>query len=111
MILHLGDQVARAREQAGLSQRALAERAGITQPTLSRIESGAREPKTNEVLAIAWATGSSVTEITGRSDVRARVRCVARATGDATMQAMHRELMHYLEVDAFLDEMGLTESA
>ena len=61
MTMHLGDRVVRARERAGLSQRSLAERAGITQPTLSRIENGAREPKMNEVLAVAWATGSSVT--------------------------------------------------
>lgn len=111
MTLHLGGRVVRARERAGLSQRSLADRAGISQPTLSRVENGAREPKLNEVLAVAWATGSSVTEITGRSDVRARVRCVARATGDATMEAMHAELIHFLEVDAFLDEMGVPEPA
>jgi transcriptional regulator with XRE-family HTH domain len=107
----IGDRATQARERAGLSQRALAEQTGITQSTLSRIESGTREPKMNEVLAIAWATGSSVAEITDQSTVRDRVRCVARATGDASMDAMHRELLHFLEVDAYLDEMGVPEPA
>ena len=70
MTMHLGDRVVRVRERAGLSQRSLADRAGISQPTLSRIENGAREPKMNEVLAVA--TGSSV-----------------RATND---RAIHRRL-------------------
>ncbi|HEY1652243.1 MAG TPA: helix-turn-helix transcriptional regulator [Acidimicrobiales bacterium] len=34
----------RARFEAGLSQRELAERAGVTQPEIARIESGNREP-------------------------------------------------------------------
>ena len=33
-----------AREEAGLSQRALAERAGVSQSEVARIESGRREP-------------------------------------------------------------------
>ncbi|XAS76455.1 helix-turn-helix transcriptional regulator [Dermatophilaceae bacterium Sec6.4] len=103
--------VRQARERAGISQRALAEATGISQATLSRIECSTRAPKADEILAIAWATGSSVSEITGRSAVRSRVRCVARATGSATMDAMHRELIHFLEVDAFLDEMGVAEPA
>lgn len=34
----------RARARAGLSQRALAERAGVQQPRVSRIESGREQP-------------------------------------------------------------------
>jgi transcriptional regulator with XRE-family HTH domain len=33
-----------ARQQAGLSQRELAERAGVTQSEIARIENGNREP-------------------------------------------------------------------
>ncbi|MEV1129285.1 helix-turn-helix domain-containing protein [Agromyces sp. NPDC049794] len=36
--------VRRAREDAGMSQRELADRAGLKQPNLAAIESGAREP-------------------------------------------------------------------
>ena len=36
--------VRRAREDAGLSQRELSERAGLRQPNLAAIESGSREP-------------------------------------------------------------------
>ncbi len=41
---HAAALVRRAREDAGLSQRALAERAGLRQPNLAAIESGTREP-------------------------------------------------------------------
>lgn len=100
-----------ARERMHMTQRALADATGLSQATVSRIEGGIRDPKMNEVLAIAWATGASVSEITGRSDVRDRVRCVARATGGTSMEAMRRELIHYLEVDAYLEEMGIPEPA
>lgn len=39
--------VRRAREDAGLSQRVLAERAGLRQPNLAAIESGSREPSSD----------------------------------------------------------------
>lgn len=35
----------RARRKAGLSQRELAERTGVAQPTIARIESGAASPR------------------------------------------------------------------
>ena len=39
-----GNLLLLARQQAGLSQRELAERAGVTQSEVARIESGNREP-------------------------------------------------------------------
>src|SRR2546422_5140704 len=40
-----GRSLAAARRRAGLSQRALAERAGVPQSTIGRIESGAIDPR------------------------------------------------------------------
>ena len=57
MTMDAGTFIERARVAAGLSQRALADATGISQPTLSRIISGGRAPKMPEVVAIAWATG------------------------------------------------------
>jgi transcriptional regulator with XRE-family HTH domain len=51
----------RAREKAGISAAALAERAGITRAYISRIESGDRDNLSRRVAqAIAEATGTSV---------------------------------------------------
>ena len=46
-----------ARELTGLSQRRLARRAGTSQPTLAKIESGSRIPTVRSLLRIAEAAG------------------------------------------------------
>ena len=103
----IGARVELARAAAGLSQRALAEQAGISQSTLSRIISGDRVTKMTEVLAIAWATGHTVAQLTGASTVADRVECAARATNRSQMEAMREQLLHFLELDAYLDDQGI----
>lgn len=49
--------VRRARRKAGLSQRELAERTGIAQPTIARIESGAASPRSTTLLRLLDACG------------------------------------------------------
>ena len=51
------DFVAYARRKAGLSQRALAERAGVTQATIARIEKGEIDPRSGTVLRLLRACG------------------------------------------------------
>lgn len=108
-MLTVGQRVRRAREAADIAQRDLLARTGITQTTLSRIESGKREAKMNEIVSLAWVLGSSVAELTGHSDVRDRVECIARATDDANMDDIRRELTHYLELDAYLEDQGIPQ--
>ena len=55
---HLAEEIVRARKAAKLIQRELAERAGVNQATVSRLEKGARLPRLETLLAIAEATGS-----------------------------------------------------
>jgi transcriptional regulator with XRE-family HTH domain len=56
----LGGELRRHREQAGVSGRQLAERIGMSQSKVSRIESGAAIPTIPEVTAWAAAVGASV---------------------------------------------------
>ena len=46
-----------ARQQAGLTQRELAERAGVTQSEIARIESGKREPSIPTIQRILAGAG------------------------------------------------------
>ncbi|NDL56633.1 helix-turn-helix domain-containing protein [Phytoactinopolyspora sp. XMNu-373] len=103
-----GSRIERARERLGMSQRALAGRAGLSQATLSRIESGERTPKMNEIVLIAAALGCAVSEISERSAVRDRVVCFARAENGSDMSGLRGELVHLLELDAYLDEYGIS---
>jgi transcriptional regulator with XRE-family HTH domain len=103
----IGARVERARVAAGLSQRALADAARISQPTLSRIVSGQRQAKVPELVAIAWATGVTIAELAGTGIVAERVVCAARATNHADMDGMREALLHFLELDDYLSGQAI----
>jgi transcriptional regulator with XRE-family HTH domain len=103
----VGALIERARVAAGLSQRALADATGISQPTLSRIISGDRAVKMPEVVAIAWATGHTVAQLTGAATVADRAQRAARATNDSGMERMREALLHFLELDDYLNDQAI----
>ncbi|MDH4111190.1 MAG: helix-turn-helix transcriptional regulator [Actinomycetota bacterium] len=55
--MHAAQFVREARLRAGLTQRALASRAGVSQPLVARIESGHVEPAFERVLELVRACG------------------------------------------------------
>lgn len=103
----VGLRIERARAAAGLSQRALADITGISQPTLSRIVSGNRAAKVPELMSIAWATGATVAELAGTGTVAERVECAARATNRANMDGMREALLHFLELNDYLASQAI----
>jgi transcriptional regulator with XRE-family HTH domain len=105
--INVGALIEKARLAAGLSQRALADATGISQPTLSRIISGDRVAKLPEIVAISWATGYTVAQLSGVRMVADRVQCAARATNGAGMEDMREALLHFLELDDYLDEHAI----
>lgn len=56
----IGDRLRKAREDAGLEQRELAERAGISRATVSNAERGVGTPNTATLRSWAHATGVSL---------------------------------------------------
>jgi transcriptional regulator with XRE-family HTH domain len=100
-------RIKQAMTAARMTQRALAQVTGISQPTLSRIVAGDRAAKMPELLAIADATGHTVAELTGVGSTADRVQCAPRATNGAGMAEMRRELLHFLDLDAYLDDQGI----
>lgn len=60
-----GARLASARQQAGLSQRALADRLGTARSTLARIELGQSTPSLDLALAIGRELGESVEALFG----------------------------------------------
>jgi transcriptional regulator with XRE-family HTH domain len=105
--INRGELIEQARAAAGLSQRAIADATGISQSTLSRIITGDRLAKLPEIVAIARATGHTVAQLTGASTVADRVQCAARATNGSGMEDMRRTLLHFLELDDYLDEQAI----
>lgn len=52
-----GERIKRARTEAGLSQKALAEKMGVSQQTIAKYENGERNPKIGTLDRIAKALG------------------------------------------------------
>lgn len=102
-----GTVIEQARRSAGLSQRALAERAGISQPTLSRIIAGERPAKMPEIIALARATGWTVGALAGSSAVSDRAECAARVTNGSDGAELRTELLRFLELDAYLEDQAI----
>jgi transcriptional regulator with XRE-family HTH domain len=107
MAADTGSRVERALVAAGHSQRSLADETGISQSTLSRIISGDRVAKVPELIAIAWATGCTIAQLTGVGNVADRAECVARATNNCDMDEMRQVLLHFLELNAYLDDQAI----
>ena len=91
---------------AELSQRDLAAKTGISQSTLSRILAGERTPKLPELILIADATGCTIAQLTN-SPISERVQCAARATNGSSMASMKQRMLHFFELDAYLDEQAI----
>ncbi|WP_026453071.1 helix-turn-helix domain-containing protein [Saccharomonospora iraqiensis] len=97
----------RARVAARFGQRALAEATGMSHSTLSRIVSGDRPAKMPELVAIAWATGHTVAQLTGAGTVADRVQFTARTTSDSGKEDMRRALLNFLELNDYLDDHAI----
>ena len=102
----MGAAIASACEAAGLCQRALGDRTGISQSTLSRILSGKRSAKMTEIILMAEATGCTVAQLSGNS-VTERIQYAARTTNGSTMERMRQRLLHFIELDAYLDDQAI----
>lgn len=111
MTTDTGARIERARIAAALSQRALADATGISQPTLSRIISGDRPAKMPEIVAIGWATGHTVAQLTGTATLADRIQCAARATNECEMARMREALLHFVELNDYLDDQAIPATA
>ncbi|MEU2247490.1 XRE family transcriptional regulator [Streptomyces sp. NPDC019224] len=108
-LVRVGERIRRERERAGLNQRDLARRAQLSQPTLTRIETGARANVTlAELDRLAVALDIPVRLLTSGDPVRERVQIAARTdevTAAEREEALRRTL-EVLELDARLDKLG-----
>ncbi|GIE33949.1 hypothetical protein Ait01nite_069940 [Actinoplanes italicus] len=105
----LGRRIREAREVAGVSQDAARRAIDVSQPTYSRIESGERVIRGDELVQLADCFGVRAAAITGLPEVRERARFAARTDGDfSAMTVMRERLYAYLELDSYLTGQGIT---
>jgi transcriptional regulator with XRE-family HTH domain len=104
----LGRRVREVRETVGVSQNDARKAIGVSQPTYSRIESGERPLKGDELVLLADRFGVRASAIAGVAELRQRARYAARTDGSSTdMDAMREKLYSYLELDAYLTDQGI----
>lgn len=89
-----------AREEAGLSQRELAERAGVAQSEIARIESGKREPSIPTLQRILAGAGAELRFRLAPLDDHDRV-LVARQQRRSTEQKEAAAARHAHNLDRF----------
>ncbi|MCQ9339563.1 helix-turn-helix domain-containing protein [Corynebacterium phoceense] len=102
----VGARINEALVSTQLSQRALADRTGLAQSTLSRIVNGTRTATMPELVRIAAATGTTVGLLTGTSDAPARVQYAARSTNGSTMTTLRDKLISFVEINDYLTDQG-----
>ncbi len=109
----IGSLVREARRSAGLTQAALAETIGTTQPAIAKIESGRTLPRLDLLDRIARATGRPIILTLGaparrpsRAELRRRVR---RVLGDTEFDPWERKPTR-AEAESLLAD-GLTRDA
>ena len=70
----LGDELRKARLEAGLTQEALAAKAGVTREFISIIENGHQSPSVDTLMQICHAMGTAGWILMKRSEVNVRPR-------------------------------------
>lgn len=63
MVVSCGKQIMQRREMLGYSQRELAEKVGISQKTISRLENGLDEPKVTILVLLAKALECKIEDL------------------------------------------------
>lgn len=109
----LAERVRAARDRAGLTQVDLAREAGVSQPTLSRVESGERGVSLAEADALATALAVPLDILLYGSAVQERVLVALRAAADVDSAAVVGPAVELLELDERLDAVvdGYRQSA
>lgn len=99
--MNVGRSLRQARHRAGLSQRALAARTGIAQPTIARVESGAHSPRVITLQQLLHACGEDLEVLPRAGDG------IDRTTIRALLAVSPRERLATLPAEAaVLDRLG-----
>ncbi|MBP1326039.1 transcriptional regulator with XRE-family HTH domain [Leucobacter exalbidus] len=110
MITHaaLGARLREVRESKNVTQEAASAAIRVSQPTYSRIESGDRPLKGDELVILADHIGVRVASLTGYVEAGEHAKFAARTNGSAaTMDVLKSKLLAYLELDSYLAEQGI----
>ncbi len=108
----LGQQIKATRERVGLTQPDLSAAIGLDVSAISKIESGSRSVKSDELVVIASALGVSAMALLEPESFVGRLAVAARSGGDPSATASSRaKLLRLAEYHQLLAESGIGHEA
>ena len=102
-----GDRLAAAREDAGLSQKALAERLGVKEATMTAWENDMKEPRANRLQMLSGMLNVSIAWLlTGQGEGPTEVETLPSEVGDllTEMRKLRGEMLQTSEKLARLEK-------
>ena len=102
-----GDRLAAARDEAGLSQRALAEKLGVKQATMVAWENDLKEPRANRLQMLSGMLNVSITWLlTGQGEGPTEAETLPSEVGDllTEMRKLRGEMLSSTEKLARLEK-------
>lgn len=94
--MEFGKELRRRREEAGLSRRALAKRAGLTPNYIGGIETGKRDPSLSTVVALGKGLSISPGELVGGLGKLSPEAIEAGRIAEATLPYLHEAVVRFL---------------
>jgi transcriptional regulator with XRE-family HTH domain len=103
--MHAGRTIRYARRRAGLTQRALAAKAGVPQPAIARIERGGVTPRIDTVMELLEAAGFTleVSPVIGDGVDRTLLRAALARSPEDRVRAAARNAKN---LRTYLDAVG-----
>jgi transcriptional regulator with XRE-family HTH domain len=100
-------------ERIGLTQTALAERMGTTQPNVSAWVNGSREPNREHLVAMSRLFGCSVDYLMGLTEKRGELRAERRSADDEVVERLRliRQLASGVALATIRDKLVAGEDA
>lgn len=111
---HLGANVANLRKKQGLTQAALAKKAGTTRASVTLFESGSANPTLEQLLKVATALNVSVEELISRPKAECQlikaedIPIDSRSVGGVTLRKLLPDSIHATEMDELTLGAGAT---
>ncbi|MCW5185426.1 helix-turn-helix domain-containing protein [Burkholderia cenocepacia] len=106
--MDFGSRLKTLRENRNMNQRALADALDgvISQSGISRMENGDKQPTTSDLLALSWALGVSLDELTDPVPLSERKTWAARSEGRVDVSQALDRLTAQLQLRNTLDQVS-----
>lgn len=106
----VGEQIGAAYRAVGLNQRGLTAKAGVPRRATAGVLAGKQEASAAQLLAIAQATGTTISALTSAGVARRRRWATHAGMAMSAAEGTRADLTELLELNAYLDSQAIPHS-